>query len=240
MEQSQSSKRIPLARFGFEGVLIVVSVLAALGIDSWWSARQLATEEQQVLRQLKNEFQNNAKLLLERRREHEQIVETVELILSSTGPDFNGESGNTDELRAAIDTMSRWWTYDPQMGVLAGLTQSGRLGIVSSDSLRNALASWPSRVQDLVEDEIFAREFTAEMLDPYLDEWLAMRNVVQIGRVGDSDFSDDLGGLLMDRKFENLVHHKYGLTLQVLREYDGVAFQIDEILDLVSREIEAD
>jgi len=95
-------------------------------------------------------------------------------------------------------------------------------------------------VQDLVEDEIHAQEFTAGLLEPYLNENLAIRNVILLPGVDKGRFSDDLVGLLADRKFENLVHHKLGLTIQVLREYDGLAAHIDEILTLIVAEIEVD
>ena len=135
--------------------------------------------------------------------------------------------------------MTRWWTYDPQMGVLSGLTQSGRLSIISSDSLRNALASWPSRVRDLVEDEIFAQQMTANQMDPYLNETVSMRNVVPQSSVGRGRFPADLTGLLTDQKFENLVHLKLGLTLQVLDEYDGLAAEISAIQALIVKASEA-
>ena len=68
----ENKRKLPWARFGFESVLIIVSVLAALGIDSWWSTRQLATEERLPLKQLKAEFELNSQLLNERRGHQEE------------------------------------------------------------------------------------------------------------------------------------------------------------------------
>jgi hypothetical protein len=235
-----ANEKIPWKRLTVEAAAIVGSILLAFAIDAWWSARQLDNEEQQTLRQLQAEFQTNAALLAERRGRHEDILNACETILSLTGPESEDLLTDTANARSAIERITIWWTYDPQMGVLAGLTQSGGLRIISSDPLRNALASWPSEVQDLVEDEIYAQEFTAGLLEPYLNENLAMRNVVLHPSVNKGKFSDNLVGLLAERKFENLVHNKLGLTIQVLREYDGLAALVDEILTLIVAEIEVD
>ena len=234
-----NSSRIPWPRILVEGGAIVVSILLAFGIEAWWSARQLHLEEQNILRQLTAEFQTNAQLLAERRRDHEEILRAIELVLSITGPELDQEMAESPEVRTAIDRMIRWWTYDPQMGVISGLTQSGRLSIISSDLLKNALASWPSRVKDLVEDEIFAQHVTANQLEPFISDTVAMRNVASHGDVGASRFSASLARLLSDRKFENLVYLKLGLTLGVLEEYEGLEAEIAAIQELIEIESEA-
>lgn len=71
--------RIPWARFGFEGALIVISILAAFSIDSWCSARQLAAEGQEMLAQLNLEFKTNAMLLAEKRKRLEKIMRAANI-----------------------------------------------------------------------------------------------------------------------------------------------------------------
>jgi hypothetical protein len=196
-------------------------------------------DEQDILRQLDAEFQTNAVLLAERRLNHAEILAAIKLVLSVTGPEPDQTVAESPELRVAIDRITRWWTYDPQMGVLSGLTQSGRLSIISSDPLRNALASWPSMVRDLAEDEIFAQELTANQLDPYLNRKVSRRNVVHHESVGGGRFPSELAGILADQEFENLVHLKLGLTLGVLEEYDGLESEISAVRTLIVQASEA-
>jgi hypothetical protein len=233
------SPKIPWPRILAEGMAIIVSILFAFGIDAWWTARQLHLDEQDILRQLDTEFQTNAVLLAERRLNHAEILAAIKLVLSVTGPEPDQTVAESPELRVAIDRITRWWTYDPQMGVLSGLTQSGRLSIISSDPLRNALASWPSMVQDLAEDEIFAQELTANQLDPYLNRKVSRRNVVHHESVGGGRFPSELAGILADQEFENLVHLKLGLTLGVLEEYDGLESEISAVRTLIVQASEA-
>jgi hypothetical protein len=212
------SPKIPWPRILAEGMAIIVSILFAFGIA---------------------EFQTNAVLLAERRLNHAEILAAIKLVLSVTGPEPDQTVAESPELRVAIDRITRWWTYDPQMGVLSGLTQSGRLSIISSDPLRNALASWPSMVRDLAEDEIFAQELTANQLDPYLNRKVSRRNVVHHESVGGGRFPSELAGILADQEFENLVHLKLGLTLGVLEEYDGLESEISAVRTLIVQASEA-
>lgn len=234
------SSKIPWPRILAEGMAIIVSILFAFGIDAWWTTRQLHLDEQDILRQLDAEFQTNAVLLAERRLNHAEILASLKLVLSVTGPEPDQTVAESTELRVAIDRITRWWTYDPQMGVLSGLTQSGRLSIISSDPLRNALASWPSMVRDLAEDEIFTQELTANQLDPYLTRKISRRNVVHYESVGGGRFPSELAGILADQEFENLMHLKLGLTLGVLEEYDELESEISAVRTLIVQAIEAD
>lgn len=241
MEPARSDRRIPVARFSFEGVLIIVSILAAFAIDSWWSARQLAAEEQELLLQLKSEFEINFALLLETRGRHESTLETSNALLEITGPNTTNKEIENENVERDLANMLRWRTFDPQMGVLTGMIQSGKLGIIRADRLRSALASWPARVQDLAEDENYAKNFTVQVVLPYLVESTSIRMIdfgAKYARFEPSEFSGDFERLLTDRAFENLVVTKHNMTTTALAEYDNLRAFIDEILQLIDEEID--
>lgn len=235
----KSNNRTPWARFGFEGALIVISILAAFGIDSWWSARQLAAEEQEMLVQLKFEFETNALLLAETRKRTEEIISAAESLLQVTGPDYNDKHVDIEAVKRAIYMLKFWGTYNPQMGVLAGVTQSGKLRMISSDRLLNTLAAWPARVQDAAENEIHLGKFTTESLTPYLTERSSARNMGAISHVGTSRFSVEVESMLTDFVFENLIYEKLVSASYVLEEYGKLAATIDNILQLIDHEIDA-
>ena len=65
------------AKFGFEGVLIVVSILLAFSIESWQAERDLLAEEQRILHQLKSEFEANVELLALRWQNQERILQAA-------------------------------------------------------------------------------------------------------------------------------------------------------------------
>ena len=234
-----SKKSIPWARFGFEGALIVISILAAFSIDSWWSARQIEAEEQNMLGHLKLEFETNAALLVVKRNRLEEIEEAAESLLGLTGPDYSDEHVDIEVVEKSINTLKFWSTYDPQMGVLSSLMQSGKLGLISSDHLRNALAEWPARVRDTAENETHLGKFTTESLTPYLAERISARNLDINSSVGPSKFKDYSTSVMTELKFENLIYDKLVYTIDVIEEYDMLSASIDNILQLIADEIDA-
>ena len=233
-----SKYRIPWARFGFEGALIVISILAAFSIDSWWSVRQLEAEEQTTLAQLKLEFETNAVLLARKQERIGWIKEAAESLLEVTGPDYDDKNVDIEDINRSIYAIKFWSTYDPQSGVLSGLTQSGKLGLIRSDRLRNALAGWPAKVQDTAENEIHLGVITTQFLTPYINERLAARNLSVDPHVGASKFSVNAESLLTDLLFENLVYDKHLHIVDILEDYDELAAFIDEILQLIDSEID--
>ena len=144
-----------------------------------------------------------------------------------------------DDVKRSVAEMLRWQTFDPQTGVLTGMIQSGKLGVIRSDRLRAALASWPAKVQDLVEDEVFAVDFTEQIVRPYFSSNTSIREFDFGGRFASNKYSGDFEEMLTDREFDNLVLIKYGLTIAVLREYDNLRPFIDEIVRLIDAETES-
>ncbi len=112
----ENKKKLPWARFGSESVLIIVSILAALGIDSWLSARQLAAEERLLLEQLKTEFELNSQHLNERRGQQEELIQAARKLLDITGPESADSRYDIDSIEEDMFSLVIWWTYDPQMG----------------------------------------------------------------------------------------------------------------------------
>jgi len=215
----------------------VISILAAFSIDSWWSVRQSAAEEQEALALLQLEFEENAFLLTVKQERLEEIKDAAEHLLSVVGPDYEHESADDEDIKTSIHTLKFWSTYDPQMGVLNGLTQSGKLGLIRSDQLRNALAAWPARIQDTAENEVHLGKFTTEFVTPYLTGKVSARNLSAIPHIGASQFSVGVESVLIDVVFENLAYDKLVFLIDILEKYDELAAATDEILRLINVEI---
>ena len=234
----ENKKKLPWARFGFESVLIIVSILAAFGIDSWLSARQLAAEERLLLEQLKTEFELNSQHLNERRGQQEELIQAARKLLDVTGPESADSRYDIDSIEEDMFSLVLWWTYDPQMGVLNGIIQSGKLGVISSTELQSTLASWPAVVRDLTEDEASAVEYTDWFVREFLNTQIAMRNIADPTGVGRSQFPGEIEKLLSNRDFENGVLGKLNLTWAALNEYDKVRDYLDDVLSQIDQQLE--
>jgi hypothetical protein len=234
----ENKKILPWARFGFESVLIIVSILAALGIDSWLSARQLAAEELLLLEQLKTEFEWNSQHLNERRGQQEEIIHAARKLLDVTGPKSANSGYDLDSIKEDMFSLVIRWTYDPRMGVLNGIIQSGKLGVISSTELQSTLASWPALVRDLAEDEAAVVEYTGWFAREFLSTHIAMRNFADPTGVGRSQFPGEIEQLLSNRGFENGVLGKLNLTWASLNDYDKVRDYLDDVLSQIDRQLE--
>ena len=234
------------AKFGFEGVLIVVSILLAFSIESWQTERALRAEEQRILRQLESEFEANAELLALRRQNQDRILKAATWILSVTGPS-DDRVVDAELFYSRVFEATDWATFDPQDGVLQSLLQTDKLEVIKSEPLRAMLSAWPSMVRDIAEDEQMARDFSLGPLTTYLAEHAPLRNIQAVGMrdsptgpsPGPSQFSGDIDGLLSDPVFENLIHQKLWLTMWVIVEYDSRAPAIGEILSVIESEIKS-
>ena len=129
------------------------------------------------------------------------------------------------------------WTYDPVVGGLNSLIQSGRLGILQEDSLRVALAGWPDIVTDLRENENEEWRFTFPVLNPLLVEiGLAEDLFGAAGRLRRIDLTSgapDLRPLLSDPRFRHLCATRIMNLHDVLDEVRSVEESAQAILQLL-------
>ncbi len=231
-------QKIPWPRVLGEGVIIVVSILLAFWIQAWWDDRQESIEEQSLLRQLKSEFEENAVLLADKRAGHEAARVAGLRLLSVMGPDAEVEELGIESARNALITILLLRTFDPGTGALSTVISSGKLDLISSEELRTDLASWPARYQDISEDEQWLVAMSQDRLGPYFSEFATMRNMtVALKDIRPSLFPEDIETMLRDRKFENIVVSKTGITTTLIEYYDEMKLQFDKTLALIESQI---
>ena len=144
--------------------MIVGSILMAFGIEAAWSEKKERADESDAIAQLAHDFASNAARLDTVRMVHQTALDATYEILALAG--LAGEALGTLLTGALVRNSWRVWTYDPVLGGVHSLIQSGRLGILRNDALRVAVAGWPDIVEDLNEDEIQESEETYERVVP--------------------------------------------------------------------------
>ena len=125
-----------------EIVLVVIGILIALQINTWNQNRQNRTQEQQILVQLLNEYTNNLFQL-------NQKISIRKATVSSSFKLLNYKNDETlnvvaDSFNLHIGRILLRPTFDPELGVTTELTSSGKLYLITNDSLRNNITSFPS------------------------------------------------------------------------------------------------
>lgn len=237
-----SSHSIPWGRILAEGVVILVSILLALAADAWWDGRQTKKAEVGALERLSEEFRGSATQLQEKWQAHLDVRAAAEALFEFCGGESRGVPAPDSMYELLIDLVASP-TYDPANGALNSLITSGRLEIISNDSLRVALAGWPSLVADLNEDEEAGWRDVDLRLLPYLDDHIAWRSLDRRSTVPDwvpsrgSDFPSGWDGIFRDRLFENLVDLRRSRARYISQTIDSVEAELSLIRRLLDQEL---
>ena len=148
-----------------EGLVVLVSILAAFFLEGWRGDRELERETQLELVNVRRELERNRDLILAE-------VAALERVNSASAA-LNvilGDSGGREVLQVP-DTLA-WlasvWspTLDASLGAVDALIASGRLAQVNDPDLRLGLAGLKDRLEDAVEEELVARQIGLRELVP--------------------------------------------------------------------------
>ena len=150
-------RRKQLRESAREMVVVVASILIAFGLDAKWDDVVERREEIRLLSSLRSEMSLNLDRIRASVAVRQAARASADALLQMTGPD----AGPQDLL--LVDSLmhsmrSALATYDPRTGSTDALVLGGQLSLITNDSLRLVLASWPELLRDLREDERSAIE----------------------------------------------------------------------------------
>jgi hypothetical protein len=238
-----SSPRIPWLRVFVEGVVIVVSVLLALGADAWWDGRQQRQHERNILVGLRGDLEATLQVIAPTRQGYERLSSTAERIISL------GASAHDQLSAASMDTLLAQillpgTAFTLVDATLSALLSSEGLEIISNLQLRAKLAEWPVLLASIRRDEGQNQTLIITQFLPYLYDRVPIRTLDAISSLGagtpPSAFSRDARALLGDLRFENHVNDVLFYHRNLLRDVDALEDHIRSTLELVELELEDD
>jgi hypothetical protein len=225
-----------------EILLVVIGILIALQIDNWNENQKLINNEQQYLKDLKEEFTYNKKEL--QRVTHlndNNIVNALELIdnLGSISPEMTENKFGA----LARGSLSYEIQFNPSQGVLNEIISSGNLSLISNKELKFSLSSWSGLMSEikLQEEELHRiRYLTIDII----------RNGANLRRAIHGPWLDSLGikqskfkqgnlPLLNYLPFEGHMMGFVTMSMNINKnEYDKIGIKIEEVLLLINDELE--
>ena len=140
--------------------LVVIGILIALQINNWNEDRIVRLEEQKILKQLKNEYQQNLAQL------DEKIYMRDKMTLASAGLlnyIDHPEEYIKDSLLYYMFRLTQEPTFDP---IQNDLVVSGKLRIIKNDSLAMMLSNWTSDAYQVQELERSWQEIRRDFILP--------------------------------------------------------------------------
>lgn len=241
MSNSPEKNKLNIRSWGFlltEGVLIVVSILFAFALDSWWDERKDRNDEQAILHALHDEFTANREVVSRYRQMNLDGIESLEaFLLSFEGGRWDSDTRTPDEALAYLLLMP---TPDVGAGVLNALISSGRIELLQSNKLRIRLANWKGVYDELLDDLLPSKGFAYDTVIPFvISKGVPARGAFESldipfnGDLPPRTLSDDpeiLGQLLTDPQLRTMLEIRVGVLLHAGDEYDVVLEEIDGIL----------
>jgi hypothetical protein len=164
LRMTQNLKRPGVFRALGEIVILVLGILIAFALDSWWDDQKANRWERVQLQALSAEFSTNLAHVDSVILAHENTASDVRQLL-----DFatQNPAGATAEFPDSVVTkLIAWRTSELTMGALDALLASGDLGEIRSPLLRRQLTAWKALVLDAQEKESLARDFIEYVLTP--------------------------------------------------------------------------
>ncbi len=201
--------------------LVMVGILLALQVNNWNESRKQRAEEIATLKNVKEDFVNSIEEFEINNSFRERIISATKVLYGLIN------NHQVDYTRQELDSlMSDLFinpTYNGQSETLNILFNSGKINIISNDSIKNALVLWPQQVSDITEDEIYASHINFNELQPLVKRYVSLRKIYEklnykdlplIEGVISSPFTADYKALFSDRNFEGTLAARE-LTLSV-------------------------
>lgn len=188
-----------------EIVLVVIGILIALQVNNWNENRKTKIEEKKLLNQLEIDFQDNQHQLTDRITEHQSIDGSLRKLLTAIRPD--PKKIPEDSLNKYISDISHMVFYKPNTATITTLISSGKISIISNDSLALLLSKWPEKLESYQFGTTIIYNLYQNQILPYTVEQLHFRNSmidVGLGNTGPSRFSTNQENILSDPILENL------------------------------------
>jgi hypothetical protein len=234
------SKDIPWLRVFVEGAVIVGSILLAFVLDAWWDNRNRDNELRDQFEVIAREMQSAREALQRALDAHEMNAYLAAHLTSALGGVAEGSEVVVSD--TLVGPLLPQITADVTTGSLDAFIAAGGLELMEDADIRRHLLDWPTRIQDLQDDEIYLRNFAAADLASYLRAHSAVANAELrsipwlMSRFGGGPRVDpDLFGTVTLRREQQL------LNLLAARESGerGIRNGLVEMLDQAARIVAA-
>ncbi|WP_412067268.1 hypothetical protein [Rubrivirga sp. IMCC43871] len=219
-------------------VIVVVGVVMGFQVTAWGGERADRAREQVLIRGLQEDFLANRARYDEVAAVRDLRVRRLRNLHAMTGPD--APEPNPARFDSLLQSSIDWLDFDPTVGRVDALLGSGQIALVRSDSLQAALASWPTVLANMEENERMAADIVTGRMLPYLASRYplvvvdASAGLVEPARP--NAFPIDRRALLTDLTFANLVEDRWAQSTLAIRDGEPVRELIEALLRLLDAE----
>lgn len=232
-----------------EIVLVVIGILIALQINNWNTTRIEKKSEQQILLNLKTEFENAVKQMIYLNELRTNFLSAAEHLVEISN------ENRFDKINT-IDSLLMFTLYSPTfndpVGSLSSLTSSNQIELISNNDLKVKLIAWPSELDDMVEGEIIESNVTTDKYFPFLYKNVDMAQIYKrfkisdinferkksiIGLIASNQIDSNYEELLKSQEFINVLHMRVSLLNISKHETEILIEKANNILSIIENEL---
>lgn len=140
-----------------EIILVMIGILLALQVNTWNENRLLKREELQLMKSLHKEFSKNQTLFDGHFGNQLKKNEGIKTVMSIKARFFA-----IDSLKILLGTVTGAPTFDPSQGIYNAAINSGKIELISNDSLKERISGFKDLLIDYREDEDNAFNFATQ------------------------------------------------------------------------------
>ena len=226
-----------------EVALILIGVLVALTVDSWWAEQQGKEKERTYLAAILEDFQDNRRSLLEAIETQKSVIRVGEDILQMLSTHLEGE--DTDNFRKRIGDLYYFYDWAPITGTYDDLVGSGNLLIIRNLNLRKELSAFQRILSSIREYEGLQAETYYENQAPFVNKhrgegtnsfWTSHSSWLDNQQAPAFPYESDLGPF-DSPEFWNLVVAWMWVHADVVTAYRQAISACDRIIVLIETEL---
>lgn len=221
-----------------EIVLVVVGILIALQINNLNEDRKERIQENKILTNLRDEFQENYQNLKYKDSILKITIKNLETVFDEL--QVKEKSYRNKELDNILSLALGSPTWIPSEFILNDLKSSGNLTKLHNDTLKKLLYEWSRFFSELDETQNMIEDSNTQLIN-YIKNNGSLRNI-DINNASfnykKSELIEDNDHLLMDPIFENYVDDKLYVLNEAMEQFKQAERLILQILEATESETE--
>jgi len=236
METGKTSKYLKYA-IG-EIVLVMIGILLALQVNTWNTNRELKKEELQIMKSLHQEFNENLVRFNQTYSVHLNRRKAIETAIVT-----NYKKISLDNMITLFDNINNNQTYDPLQGIYNSIINSGKIELISNDSLKLKISRFQDLFSDYREEEQNTMRYAEQNIYPFLIDKLKMDfNILlkkkEVSERAKETFKQDLIELMTSDKYENVLTFLDAYMVHIFIEGPILREEMVSIINVLESEIE--
>ncbi len=231
MSENKTSKYFKYA-IG-EIILVVIGILIALQINNWNESRKLRNQELKYLENLRSDLKLNITDIAQFLESGNSSIESANKVLEY----FEGKPiEDLNDLNYHATNVYIWYRFTLHDNTYKELINSGNIGIISNDSIKNGLLNLQALYNKLKNEEDHFRYDMEELMYTPAYEMLKMNDLIKNFTYQVSNGQDGENISLSRTNYENLLKnlkHENGFVMAIY-EHTKMNAHFNEMNELCS------